>query len=193
MFKCWLLPILTLFCIAALPHPAGDSLPDEKLVEHARLLKVSARNYNCSTQIGILIDMSISSRKKRLFIINLQNDSVLLSGICAHGQGSDVQREEVVFSNKPGSNCTSQGRYKLGAKFVGEYGTGYRLYGLDSTNSNAFKRNIVFHAYYKVADDEDANMVCRSNGCPMVSPKILEASEKLIDAQSKPVMMWIYK
>jgi hypothetical protein len=27
----------------------------------------------------------------------------------------------------------------------------------------------------------------------MVSPKILKEAEKLIDAESKPVLMWIYK
>jgi hypothetical protein len=165
----------------------------ESLKQHARQLKTYAATQKCSTKLGILVDMSLVSRKKRFFVVNLENDSVLVSGLCAHGQGNDVNREDVVFSNQPGSYCTSEGRYKVGAKFEGEYGTGYKLHGLDSTNCNALNRDIVFHAHPGVPDVEDPKVVTRSNGCPMVSLKIFRATEKLIDAEDKPVLMWIYK
>jgi hypothetical protein len=67
------------------------------------------------------------------------------------------------------------------------------LHGLDSTNCNALNRDIVFHAHPGVPDVEDPKVVTRSNGCPMVSLKIFRATEKLIDAEDKPVLMWIYK
>jgi len=191
MMKVLILPFF-LSCYFLAPQ-AGNQKKADKLKQHCDDLRVFAENQNCSTGLGVLIDMSIPSRKNRFFLVNLQNDSVLVAGVCAHGQGNDVNREEVIFSNTPGSYCTSEGRYKLGGKFEGDYGTGYRLYGLDSTNSNAFKRDIVFHSYYKVADAENASMVCRSNGCPMVSPSVFKAAEKLIDGEGKPVLMWIYK
>src|ERR1039457_26173 len=109
----------------------------EKLRQRADSLRVFARGQKASTELGILVDMSVPSWKKRIFIVNLENDSILLSGLCAQGQGSDLQREDVVFSNVPGSYCTSEGRYRLGGKYTGEYGEAYKLYGLDSTNSNA--------------------------------------------------------
>ena len=165
----------------------------EKLMMHANQLKAYAIQQKCSQSLGILIDMSIASRKKRFFVIDLETDSILVSGLCAQGQGNNVNREEVVFSNTPGSYCTSEGRYKMGEKFVGEFGPGFKLYGLDPTNSNALNRFIVFHYHPGVGDEEDAKVVCRSNGCPMVSPKVFARTEKLIDLQDKPVLMWIYK
>jgi hypothetical protein len=193
MIKVLSIPLFLACYFLSPPQADNQKKAAEKLKHHAHNLRSFAKSQNCSTDLGILIDMSIVSRKNRFFVVNLQNDSVLITGLCAHGAGNDVNREEVVFSNTPGSYCTSEGRYKLGAKFEGDYGTGYRLYGLDSSNSNALKRDIVFHAYYKVADEENANVVCRSNGCPMVSPTIFKRTEKLIDAQDKPVLMWIYK
>jgi len=163
------------------------------LSQHAQQLRIFAATQKCSVKLGILVDMSIASRKNRFFVVDLENDSVLVSGLCAHGQGNDVNREDVVFSNKPGSYCTSEGRYKFGAKFEGEYGTGYKLYGLDSTNCNALSRDIVFHFHPGVPDKEDPKVVTRSNGCPMVSARVFRATEKLIDAEDKPVLMWIYK
>ena len=193
MIKVLSIPLLLAWYFLSPPQADNQKNAAEKLRQHLQSLRSFAKSQNCSTDLGILIDMSIASRKNRFFVVNLQNDSVLISGLCAHGQGNDVNREEVVFSNNPGSYCTSEGRYKMGPKFEGDYGTGYRLYGLDPTNSNALKRDIVFHAYYKVADHENANVVCRSNGCPMVSPTVFKQVEKLIDAQPKPVLMWIYK
>ena len=193
MLKVLFIPLLLLCASFFVRSGKSENDTALRLNQHAHDLKAFAKAKNASTKLGILIDMSIASRKKRFFIVNLQNDSILLSGICAHGQGNDVNREEVVFSNTPGSYCTSEGRYKVGVKFEGDYGTGYILHGLDSTNSNALKREVVFHYYFKVADEEDADMVCRSNGCPMVSQKTFRAAEKLIDAESKPVLMWIYK
>lgn len=137
--------------------------------------------------------MSVASRKNRFFVVDLENDSVLVCGLCAQGQVNDVNREEIVFSNQPGSYCTSEGRYKLGAKFEGEFGTGYKLYGLDTSNCNALKRDIVFHFHPGVPDKEDPKVISRSNGCPMVSQKVFRATEKLIDMEDKPVLMWVYK
>ena len=174
------------------PQEASTVLP-ESLKLHIHDLRAFAASQNCSVKLGILIDMSIVSRKNRFFVVDLESDSVLLSGLCAHGQGNDVNREEAVFSNKIGSYCTAEGRYKLGAKFEGEFGTGYKLYGLDPTNSNAIIRFIVFHSHAGVADVEDAKVACRSNGCPMVSKRVFRATEKLVDTQSRPVLMWIYK
>jgi hypothetical protein len=174
-----------------LQHAAGTAR--EKLENHAHELKAYASTQKCSTKLAILIDMSLASRRNRFFVIDLENDSVLVSGLCAHGQGSDVNREDVVFSNQPGSYCSSEGRYKLGAKFEGEFGTGYKLHGLDPSNCNALSRDIVFHAHPGVPDVVNPKVITRSNGCPMVSHKVFKATEKLVDAEDRPVLMWIYK
>ncbi len=168
-----------------------DSL-QRKLVQHCRALKQYATANHANTTYGVLIDMSVPSSHNRFFVVNLQRDSVLFKGQVAHGQCDDYRREEVVFSNVVGSNCSSEGRYRIGLKYNGDFGLAYKLHGLDTTNSNAFKRFVVFHSHSCVQDVE-GSAICRSDGCPTVSPYVLRKTAALIDSADKPLLMWIYK
>lgn len=56
------------------------------------------------------------------------------------------------FSNTDGSGYTSLGRYRIGTPYNGHFGRSYKLYGLDSTNSQAFRRNIVLHSFSYVPE-----------------------------------------
>jgi hypothetical protein len=191
------MPILFLLLSYNLKLTKADNAPSpdinpNKFIYHVNDLKNYAASQHANTQIGILVDMSVPAYKNRIFLVDLENDSVLVKGICAHGRGQDDNSEEVTFSNQPGSLCTSEGRYKIGTKYAGQYGYGYKLHGLDSTNSNAYKRDIVFH-YYPIVPDEEYKQVCLSFGCPMVSKNVFEAAAKYLDGSKKPVLMWIYK
>lgn len=174
------------------PKPATEDKQKLKLKQHIAAIKQYAKQQHGSDKYAVLIDMSINSWKKRFFVVNLKTDSVIISGLCGHGQGSNYMKEEVEFSNVVGSNCTSQGHYRIGYKYFGDFGDAYKLYGLDSTNSNAFRRFVVFHSYSCVPDFE-GSPACRSNGCAMVSPYTFKATDKVLSTQQKPVIMWIYK
>jgi hypothetical protein len=177
-------------------RPTGNvaSPPDnvQKLVEHSHQLKTYAAAQKASTQYGILIDMSLNSSKKRFFVVNLQNDSVVISGLCCHGQCGNYWSEEVKFGNTPGCGCSSEGRYKVGVKYNGSFGTAYKLHGLDATNNKAFERFVVFHSHSCVYESEGIP-ICRSDGCPTVALAVLKQTEKILDKSEKPVLMWIYK
>lgn len=68
----------------------------------------------------------------------------------------------------------------------------YKLFGLDSSNSNAYKRSIVLHGYYEMPDKEIyPSRVCNSQGCPMVSNNYIKTLSRIIDTSLKPVMLWI--
>ncbi len=142
--------------------------------------------------VAIFVDLSKRSGVKRLFVVNLDKDSLIYSGLVANGHCKNYTRRSTQFSNEIGSNCSSQGRYKLGGKYQGSFGTAYKLYGLDSTNSNAFKRFVVLHAHACVPDDEQLVGICRSEGCPTVSPLFLKKLEVVIDASPQPLLMWIF-
>ncbi len=176
---------------SAAEETQADTL-QQKLTQHSRLLKQYAATNNANTTYGVLIDMSLPSWQNRFFVVDLQHDTVLFKGQVAHGQGDDYRREEVVFSNVVGSNCTSEGRYRIGLKYNGDFGLAYKLHGLDTTNSNAFKRFVVFHSHSCVQDVE-GSAICRSDGCPTVSPYVLRKTAALIDSADKPLLMWIYK
>jgi hypothetical protein len=64
---------------------------------------------------------------------------------------------------------------------IGRFGRAYKLYGLDSTNSQAFWRNIVLHSFSYVPEAEtDPYLICNSLGCPMVEAGFLQQPEPLI-------------
>ena len=164
-----------------------------KLQEKATAIKEYAKDNGYNTTRCFMTDMSLASGRQRFFVYNLLKDSVEKTGLVAHGSGSDRGEEDLFFSNKPNSYCTSLGRYKIGKSYMGKFGLAYKLYGLDSTNSKAFERFVVLHAHSCVPNEEIAPVpLCQSWGCPTVSPDFLQELKKYIDASEKPILLWIY-
>jgi hypothetical protein len=138
--------------------------------------------------------MSIESGHNRFFVYDIKNDSILLSGLVAHGSCDDGFLSEASFSNTVNSGCSSLGKFKIGNPYKGNFGIAYKLYGLDSTNNNAFKRFVVLHSYECVPEEETYPIpICNSRGCPMISPGFMEQLKPIINAAEKPVLLWIYK
>jgi hypothetical protein len=112
--------------------------------------------------------------------------------LVTHGSGNQGISDSIIFSNKPGSNCSSPGRYKTGKPYYGKFGLAYKLYGLDKSNSNAFNRFVVLHAHCCVPDMEIApQKICMSWGCPTVSPLFLNHLKKYIDQSARPLLLWV--
>jgi len=144
------------------------------------------------TTIAFFMDVTIRSGLKRFFVWDLQSDKLLNSGLVAHGHCQKGRSNTVEFSNEVGSNCSSEGRYRIGGKYDGRYGTAYKLHGLDASNSNAFKRFVVLHAHSCIPNKPRLIGICRSEGCPTLSPDFLREIEPLLDKSKKPVLLWIY-
>jgi len=150
-------------------------------------------SHGFNSSFCFLVDMQLPSGKNRFFVYDLRRDSVLLSGLVAHGSGGRYFSMKPVFSNVDGSGCTSLGRYRVGYPYTGQFGPAYKLYGLDTSNSRAFARNVVLHAYSAVPEHETwPQPICNSLGCPMVAPGFLEALRPLIAGAQKPVCLWIF-
>ncbi len=118
-------------------------------------------------RIGI-VDFSAHSSQPRFHLVDLtsgQTRALLVS----HGSGSDpaysgwLQR----FSNRPGSNATSEGAYATSDYYTGKHGRSQRLIGLDPTNDNALDRAIVVHSAWYAEPDmvEQHGKLGRSQGC----------------------------
>lgn len=148
-----------------------------------------------NTEYCFLVDMSIPSGKKRFFVYNIQKDSIEASSLVSHGSGSYKPgcNDQLEFSNLPNSFATSLGKYKIGSSYNGAYGLSFRLYGLDSTNSNAYQRAIVLHSDRYVSETETyPRHIYESAGCPAVSTSFLPLLNKYIKNSTKPVLLWIY-
>jgi hypothetical protein len=137
--------------------------------------------------------MSLPSGQNRFFVYNLENDSLQVQGLVAHGNCFEYWLEGRKYSNTVGSGCTSLGKYKIGIPYTGKFGYSYKLHGLDTSNNKAFERTVVLHAHNCIPETEVAEDICQSNGCPTVSPKLLEQLKEIINTSKKPVLLWIYE
>lgn len=173
-------------------HPVNRGMKI-KLEQKALAAKNFTRLKDYNNQYCFLLDMSLPSGQKRFFIYDLDGDSIRRSGLVAHGNCFEYWLEGRRYSNVVGSGCTSLGKYRIGGHYTGKWGYSYKLHGLDSTNDNALERTVVLHAHSCVAENEVADDICQSNGCPTVSPLFLEQLKTLINYSKKPVLLWIYE
>lgn len=163
-----------------------------KLQSKAVTAKTFAKQNHFDTSICFLIDMSLPANRKRFFVYDLSGDTILNSGLVAHGNCNQYWLEGRKNGNEIGCGCTSLGKYKIGSSYYGRFGLAFKLYGLDKTNSNAFKRCVVLHAHDCMPDHEVAEEVCQSNGCPMVSPRFLKQLEPIIKNKRRSLLLWIF-
>lgn len=164
----------------------------QRLQHFAAEAKLFTEKQGYNTQFCFLLDMSLPSGQNRFFVYDLKKNNVLISGLVAHGSCNTTFLNNAKFSNQPGCGCSAKGKYKVGYKYTGRFGAAYKLYGLDSTNSNAFDRAIVLHSYYMVPDKPtDPLPICNSLGCAMVSKDFIKVLSIKLDASKKPVLLWM--
>ena len=179
-------------CRAHTRRNTGELEPS-RLREKAAQQKAFLSRHGFNDAFCFLIDMRLPSGKARFFVYDLHKDTILLAGVVAHGCGNRNFSATPEFSNADGSSCTALGRYRIGYPYKGQFGLAYKLYGLDSTNDQAFRRNIVLHSYDRVPEKETwPDPICNSRGCPMVSPGFLKMLRPMIDHSTKPICLWVF-
>ena len=134
------------------------------------------KKHNLNTNYCVFVDFSKHAGKKRYVIYNLNTRKVEYSSVCANG----LNRNE--FSNKEG--------------IVGKMGIGEEcliLDGLEATNSNARKRQILIHSYKDVYYNPGTypfNVFGKnlSHGCFVIDKIAFNKTKKI----SKPMLLWAY-
>jgi len=177
-------------------HKFARSLTDiimEKIKERAVTAKWFVKRKGYNENICFFIDMSLPSGQPRFFIYDLKADSLINKGLVAHGNCYEYWLDGRKYSNVVGSGCTSLGKYKIGNPYTGKWGYSYKLHGLDSTNNNAYERTVVLHSHSCVPENEVADDICQSNGCPTVAPGFLNQLKTIINTSGKPLLLWIYE
>lgn len=141
----------------------------------------------------IVVDFSIYSGKDRLFLVDLTNNVIDCSSLCAHGIGKDFDCiTKPKFSNKVGSNLSSLGHYKLGiSRKTSQYDlNAIELHGLDSTNSNAYVRGILIHDGLPSKPIIGLPCLPLSQGCFTIPSYMLEHIRDLKGDYSKPILLY---
>jgi hypothetical protein len=117
-----------------------------------------------------ICDFSQSSRRKRFFVIDMDQQKLLINTYVAHGRrsGSEYAR---AFSNNPESHMSSLGFYKTESTYYGGHGLALKIEGLErGFNDKADSRNIVIHGsdYVGAGYIKNNPFTGRSFGCPAV-------------------------
>ncbi len=165
-----------------------------KLRKQATQLRLFAAKKHYNSSVCFLVDMSLPCGRNRFYVYDLKHDTIKYAGLVAHGSGAKKFAAKPQFSNAINSGCTSLGKYEVSYKYAGQFGDAFKLNGLNSTNSNAFSRNVVLHAYGCVPDNETYPLpICNSLGCTMVSYRFIAKLKEEIKASRRPIVMWVYK
>jgi hypothetical protein len=128
---------------------------------------------------GILtiVDFSQSSKKKRLYVIDLLHKALLFNTYVAHGRNTGDEYASH-FSNVSGSYQSSLGFYVTKEENSGSsVGLSLILDGVEKGfNDNAIKREIIMHgaAYATENFIKRTGRLGRSFGCPSLPPDLIK-------------------
>jgi hypothetical protein len=149
-------------------------------------LALTARDGACTRGLArradllTVIDYSLPSTAKRLWVFDVASGEVLFNELVAHGKntGENYARH---FSNRDGSLQTSLGLFRTAGTYVGNNGYSLTLDGLEpGFNDKAARRAVVVHGAPYVSPEfaTQHGRIGRSWGCPALSQAV---AAKVID------------
>ena len=160
-----------------------------------------ANEYNVDhNNILTIIDYSLPSNEKRLWVFDLKNKKLLFNTYVSHGLNSGALLS-TFFSNKYNSKSSSIGVYKTEKPYYGRHGLSLKLEGLESGfNDNASNRSVVMHGGWYVDENfiKRYGRAGRSWGCPAVpdglsQPIINTIKDKSLFVVYYPSDRWFLK
>jgi hypothetical protein len=123
-----------------------------------------------------IIDFSLASNERRLWVIDLDKGKILFYDWVAHGKNSG-DNYALKFSNTPNTNMSSIGYFITGETYSGKHGLSLFIDGKDEHyNQNARKRAIVIHGADYVSEEfiTKYGRLGRSFGCPSLRMDIYQ-------------------
>jgi hypothetical protein len=160
--------------LAPLPEPAArprvmvDPSLDPRIVTRARAAFDRHRSQVVHGDVVGIADFTRFSSEPRFYLLDT-NTGAVTRHFVSHGRGSDPAHTGMLqhFSNRIGSEASSDGAYIIGNYYHGRYGRSMRLRGLDPSNDNAEARAIVVHTAWYAEPEVVAQQgrLGRSEGC----------------------------
>ncbi len=138
-----------------------------------------------------IVDYSLPSTQKRLYVLDMSDGKVLFHSLAAHGRNSGLLYA-ANFSNQPSSLKTSLGFFITGTTYTGNNGYSLKLNGCEKgINDKAMQRAIVIHGAAYVSENfiQQTGYLGRSHGCPAIPENI---SHKLIDVIKGGSCVFLY-
>ncbi len=151
-------------------------------------LKASGKINN---ELLTIIDFSLSSNGKRMWIIHMPEMKIVHTCLVSHGRNSGEEFARH-FSNIPSSHKSSLGFYVTGDIYYGRHGKSLYLDGVEhGINDNARFRTIVMHSADYVSNEyiRRYGRLGRSFGCPAIP---VEGHQRIIRMLSGQSCLYIH-
>lgn len=159
-----------------------------KALEGYYLLKEEGKVQN---DFLTIIDFSLSSKEKRCWVINVDENKIIFNSLVAHGQNSGEDFADS-FSNSNESYKSCLGFFTTGEVYSGKHGLSLKLDGLEKgVNDHARARSIVVHGADYVSNSfiQNHSRLGRSQGCPALP---VDLSGKIIQTIKNKSCLFIY-
>lgn len=162
---------------------AGTHLSDNILtLALVGFSKLNAQERLSKDSILTIIDYTMSSKEKRMYVIDLKSKRLLFNNVVAHGRNTGEEYAKQ-FSNQLNSHKSSLGFFVTQSTYKGSNGYSLALEGVDKGfNDMARKRAIVMHGapYASETIIKTKGYLGRSYGCPTLPPQLNEKVIKKI-------------
>ena len=173
----------------------GNSYYEDLEFRAGKALKYAQRR-GLNENYCLFLDYGIPSGKPRLFVWSFSEGRVVYSGYAMHGPGKGSTDETPVFSNVPGSNCSSLGRFEVTRKRGRRNKTGFYLKGLEFSNSSAYSRGIMIHSSKWVDRNRWRRYIPLNEksclGCVTVSTRDMAYINRLVGKEQGNLLLWSY-
>lgn len=138
-----------------------------------------------------IIDFSMSSKEKRCWVIDVDQNKIIYNSLVAHGKNSGEDYAQQ-FSNSEESFKSCLGFFTTGEIYSGKHGMSLKLDGLEKgVNDHARARSIVVHGADYVSNSfiKNHSRLGRSQGCPALPQ---DMSAKIINKIKNKSCLYIY-
>ena len=164
--------------------------------EYLSKCAVEAKDYakvrNLNERYCIFVDYSIPSGTPRVFVWSFEKEKVVYRTYTMQGSTD----EKPVFSNLPGSKCSSLGHFAVTKEHGNRNKRGYRIKGLDLANQTAYGRGLMIHRAKWVDKNCWREYIPLQPkcclGCITVSTRGMNYLDKLIKGEKKQILLWSF-
>lgn len=166
------------------------------LLERSEKALSFARRHNMNEHYALFVDYGIPSGTPRLFVWDFLKKKIIASTYVMHGPGGGSTAIRPRFSNRPGSECSSLGRFLVTKDHGNRLKCSFRLRGMDSDNQSAYTRGLMIHSstwvdkwcWLKYIPLHRAS--CQ--GCITVSSRGMNYLWSLINKEKEPLLLWSF-
>jgi hypothetical protein len=197
-----LIVAIALFCLYwAWKYYGLPDSPDNReystLAERAENALTFARRHNMNEHYALFVDYGIPSGTPRLFVWDFRKKKIVARTYVMHGPGGGSTAKRPRFSNRPGSECSSLGRFKVTREHGQRLKYSFRIKGMDSDNQSAYARGLMIHGSKWIDSWCWSKYIplhrISCQGCITVSSRGMHYLWKLVHREKDPLLLWNFE